>query len=355
MWKALCLFLCVDAVCGTEPATKFLFNEVGLDANGLGHFIELKRNEGTDPVALDHHFIAVLNTRREKGCHFELRGLIKLSGTSMAAEQLIGWIGDPTLHDSNHLASFMDVKKPPRMVDENLLKVKVNGYLVLMMIYAETEYWHTEELRPLIGEMQNWIMNNFYDVLIVKGPQASVKSTKLNQLLSKKVPSGSIKYLEDTSRVPDVSQSNCGERKPFQTKWDLTSPTVGRENACPGGTLDVEMELEDMSDSLPVESMDGDCQHMSEASFVNEQKLDLRLTEAKERGSGTCGYISGEMAEIRAQVSVSKKRRLLVSGETQMDELPWCMESEFKDEWIDHIEQYQSDLLPLAGNVFITN
>lgn len=377
MWTTLFIYACLAAVGGTDPPIKLLLNEIGMDNGDVmkgesSSFIEVKRSGGRsgEQQNLNHHYIAVLNTNRIKACnvdgeikgiHLELRGLLSLSNTAMSGNQLIGWIGDPKLHGTNHLATFHNFKYPLRINENSLLNVKTDGYLLIMSIYAENPYWNEDELRPLSGGMKQWLLDGFYDLAIIRGPRASIKSIRLNQIISHKVPTSSIRYLEDITRTKDTSQSNCGERHPFQIKWDLTSPTVGQENSCPGGTLDMEMELEGISDSMPLESMEeeeDDCSSLTEASFVNQDKLDQKLAKAKERGSGSCGYMDGELAEIKAGVSVSKKRKVLretggeTSGETEEDEdTPWCKKSEFKEEWIQQIQQYQSHLLPVAGKV----
>ena len=51
-------------VAATEPPRKLLLNELGLDEpGGTSCFIEVKRDDdGTQPISLEHHYLAILNT-----------------------------------------------------------------------------------------------------------------------------------------------------------------------------------------------------------------------------------------------------------------------------------------------------
>lgn len=353
------LLLCVVSV--TAPRVKLLLNELGLDEEGgTKFFIEVKRDHGTEEIGLDHHYLAVLNTGYSKEFHLALRGLIKLKGTSLSSGQTIGYVGDQSLNENKHLVTFGNnhVGYPSRFNPGNLINVNDCGYLIIMSIYSEIEYWNAGELRPLKGSMKDWILNHLDDVSVVRGLKAGKTSPKLEQLLSSKVPTGILQFLEDTSHIPDISQSNCEMLpRPFRKDWRLTAPTVGEENTnCPGGDLprDVDMaELSESSGEVPEDvDMESDCRFetLSDGSFVNQEKLDKRLLAAKASGS-SCPSADGEMAEIRAQVSVNKKRKLILSNDDpEVVEDPWCRKSQFqKEAWTSHIEQYQSDLLPLAG------
>ena len=339
----------------TDAIPEIKLNEVYIDGKGDSSFIEIKRKDSTTVLDLKNYFVAILSTNYDKGFHFQMKAVIPLEGKTMEIGEAIGYIGKIGLH-ANHIKTFgtVDVMYAPRNNFNSLLKVKNNGYLVIMLLYSNENKWNNEQLNPLSSELYQWILESYTDLIIYRGTKASTKCRTISQIFGQRIPTNLLTtFLEDTSRLEQTSSSNCGVLfQAFQMdQWKLTTPSVGEENICgDGGTINVDRDFARVSGPLNQEDCSDDCNYESNACSIKEDKLDNVLTNSKQTGSGTCST-SSNIAELKSTSAANKRRKQELTDDTSKLDTKWCSASQFKKEWETHIQCKMSNLLPLAGIV----
>ena len=320
-----------------------------------------------------------------KDSKLRLRAMLDLRNHKFKKDQKYGVIGSLNQNYPNRLADndviLRDMRLNKDIYPHRLLEIGVRKYLIICLIHAQDEYlfekqaWIEGVENKLEETTLNYITLNLVDLLIIKDANAPITCRKMNQIFQSAISNRKIEYAKNPSNSDFqnhlLSTSNCATLyDSFQFRsYQAGMPTAGLKNDCSGGrTSDIEEKdksgCEKWCSNDNVE-IDKECSlnENDKKEVMQEilQTYDHSAENPSEDARGNPSVGAGENTREECPSSTedasgkntmlnvifSRKRKFFELSNQNYDDKRWNREEKFKVQWVDMINRYQSDIIPI--------